>query len=247
MKKFLAKLALFAIISLILISLNPGVVFGNNLTEKDIKELEELKKERDKEYLLNAFEEVSKYEQFCIQDRPKDKETPGDDEGYLITIVEEPLTLDESKEKTSDTPKPDFEVRICYRNYLTYMKDGTRKTVSILAKKCDKFIREFDPEDWHDDLKIGVSCDPVQVYLSKGGTTLLQNYISTIYRWAASLVGIIAVVVIVISGIQISVAGGDTQAIDNAKTRIIQSLTAIAILFLSALILYTLNPTFFTK
>jgi threonine/homoserine/homoserine lactone efflux protein len=67
-----------------------------------------------------------------------------------------------------------------------------------------------------------------------------------LYRWAVSIVGIIAVLLMVFSGIQISTAGGDTGKIDEAKNRIMQSLIAIAILFLSGLILYTINPGFFT-
>ena len=42
-------------------------------------------------------------------------------------------------------------------------------------------------------------------------------------------------------------AGGDTQAVENAKSRIVKSLSGIVVLFLSGLILYTINPTFFTR
>jgi type IV secretory pathway VirB2 component (pilin) len=58
---------------------------------------------------------------------------------------------------------------------------------------------------------------------------------------------VIAVLIIVISGIQISAAGGDQTTVTNAKNRIVQSLGGLVILFLSAIILYTINPTFFTK
>jgi type IV secretory pathway VirB2 component (pilin) len=68
-----------------------------------------------------------------------------------------------------------------------------------------------------------------------------------IYRWGASLVGIIAVTIIIISGIQISASGGDSEAINAGKKRILQSIVGIIVLFLSSLILYTVNPTFFTN
>jgi len=89
-------------------------------------------------------------------------------------------------------------------------------------------------------------CQPVQVLRSDSGVDLLFLYIGTIYRWAASVIGIIAVLVIVISGIQISAAAGEQQAITNAKTRIFQSIGGLVLLFLSGIVLYTINPTFFT-
>ena len=76
---------------------------------------------------------------------------------------------------------------------------------------------------------------------------MLYGYIGMIYTWGASIVGIIAVLIIVISGIQISAGGGDPEAINSAKKRIIQSLSGIAVLFLSGLILYTINPDFFVR
>ena len=59
--------------------------------------------------------------------------------------------------------------------------------------------------------------------------------------------GIIAVLVIVVSGIQISIDQGSGEGVTAAKNRITQSLAGLVILFLSALILYSINPTFFTK
>ncbi|MFA6528985.1 MAG: hypothetical protein WCT46_05615 [Candidatus Gracilibacteria bacterium] len=92
----------------------------------------------------------------------------------------------------------------------------------------------------------GTACRAIQILVSTSGTGLLKFYVLQIYIWAASVVGIIAVLIIVISGIQISASGG-TDQISSAKTRITQSLAGLAILFLSALILYTINPTFFVK
>jgi len=94
--------------------------------------------------------------------------------------------------------------------------------------------------------KASLYCQQVQVLKSDSGTDLLFLYIGTIYRWAASVIGIIAVLVMVISGIQISAAAGEQQAITNAKTRIFQSIGGLVLLFLSGIILYTINPTFFT-
>ena len=91
----------------------------------------------------------------------------------------------------------------------------------------------------------GETCQRVQVMRADSGTELIYNYVSMIYKWAATTVGILSVLVMVMGGIQIITAGGDSGKIDNAKKHIMQSLTGLVILFLSGLILYTINPTFF--
>lgn len=91
-----------------------------------------------------------------------------------------------------------------------------------------------------------LSCTIAERIDGKSGTDLLARYVGAIYRWAAGIIGIISVLIIVISGIQMSIAGGDQGMVDKAKERISQSLMGLVLLFLSALILYTINPTFYT-
>jgi hypothetical protein len=88
-------------------------------------------------------------------------------------------------------------------------------------------------------------CQRVQVIVSKTGPALLYTYIGMVYRWAAGIVGIICVVVLIIGGIEVATAGDDQGRIGTAKTRIFQSIAGLVLLFLSALILYTINPNFF--
>ena len=90
------------------------------------------------------------------------------------------------------------------------------------------------------------TCSTLERITGKSGSDLFGRYVSALYKWASSIVGVIAVLIMVGSGIQISMAGGDSAKIDEAKQRIAQSLVGIAILFLSGLILYTINPTFFS-
>lgn len=90
------------------------------------------------------------------------------------------------------------------------------------------------------------TCSILYRITGKTGVEIFSKYIGSLYKWAASIVGIIAVLIIVYSGIQISMAGADTAKLDSAKHRIMQSIIGLAILFLSGLILYTINPSFFT-
>ena len=190
----------------------------------------------------------------CIQElipNPSnpDKPTEGPDNGYVITTMEEPLNIDPSGE----TGKDDYVTRRCFRNSFQYYSPGDKQThtAPILATSCSataqKLFTDNNPDGKPNKYQVKYSCKEVEVILTKGGSSAIYGYVSMLYRWGASLVGIIAVTVIIISGIQISASGGDSEAVGSAKKRIIQSIVGILVLFLSSLILYTINPTFFVK
>ena len=87
---------------------------------------------------------------------------------------------------------------------------------------------------------------PFCVVKGADGLELLNNYASIIYKWIAGLVGAVCILIIIFSGIQISMGGLSQEEISGSKDRITRSLVGLAVLFLSAFILYTINPTFFT-
>ena len=122
----------------------------------------------------------------------------------------------------------------------------------MLARKCSPKAQELaNNPDYHAPNEPAFNptytCKEVQAILCKEGTCMIYVYIGMIYQWAASIVGIIAVLVIVLGGIQLSAAGGDPDAINKAKGRIMKSIAGIVLLFLSGLILNTINPLFFTS
>jgi hypothetical protein len=80
----------------------------------------------------------------------------------------------------------------------------------------------------------------------KDGLDLLKNYATMVYKWIAGLVGAVCILTIVLSGIQISIGGLSQEEVSGAKDRIGRSLIGMVVLFLSAFILYTINPIFFT-
>lgn len=95
------------------------------------------------------------------------------------------------------------------------------------------------------DPNLSLSCTIQYRITGASGVDIFGQYIAALYRWAAGIVGIICVLVIVVSGAQISMSG-DTGNIDEAKKRIMQSVLGLVLLFLSGLILYAINPGFFT-
>lgn len=80
---------------------------------------------------------------------------------------------------------------------------------------------------------------------AKEGAEFLMTYAATIYRWMTGIIGFIAVLIIVVSGIQI-ITSGVTEQQTEAKARIMKAFSGLALLFLVALFLHTINPTFFT-
>lgn len=228
MKNLFKKLALFALASVILSNFvipsfvaNAGACNPNPLLE-----------------ILEGEE--------CIN---LDEKTSPNDKDKIITIVEEPLSVNPADfGTTGEDGASEFEVRPCLR-ISTVCKD---ENIGIIT---DSFIMSgttYDPceEGVTSGTETGTTyyyCKEVMVLLSTGGPTMIMGFISMIYKWGASIVGLIAVLVIVISGIQISASGGDSSAIDGAKGRILKSIGGLAVLFLSGVILYTINPNFFTK
>lgn len=105
-------------------------------------------------------------------------------------------------------------------------------------KACNKYCVGFQEA-------IPIGKDRVRSISGNSGTDLAMNYVSMIYKFGASILGIIAILVIVVSGTQMIAGGADESNYTDAKDRILQALLSLAILFSSALILRTINPDFF--
>ncbi len=165
----------------------------------------------------------------------------------IFTVLEESMDTP-GTEPGSGTPG---EARACIRYTEILSCDakggGVKKiTNQLLLKECPKGV----PDLGTDESGQYFDCQGVTVLLidpAQGGTGLLQLYLGLIYRWAAGIVGVIAVLTIVISGIQISVAKGEGEpsVVGEAKGRIVQAIGGIALLFFASALLYVINPTFF--
>jgi hypothetical protein len=80
----------------------------------------------------------------------------------------------------------------------------------------------------------------------KSGVDLVANYVGMIYKFGGGLIGLVAVLVIVVSGIQIIAGGANPEGVSSAKTRIMQALLSLILLFSSAMLLKAINPNFFS-
>ena len=156
--------------------------------------------------------------------------------GYPVVIkLYEPMLDDPELGGTTE-----HKIQRCFEHTIT--NDPSNKEIGKFTLNTESKQKCKDP-DIQGTL---YHCIEYQLILSNSGTIVIYTYINTIYRWAATIVGLISVMVIIFSGIQIATSGGETEVLSNAKSRIIKSLSGLAVLFLSGLILYTINPTFFT-
>ncbi len=85
-----------------------------------------------------------------------------------------------------------------------------------------------------------------QVIEGDDGNEILTNYIALVYKLLAGVIGFVAVLMLVVGGIEITTAGANQAGLQSGKDRILAALVGLTLLFLSSLILYTINPTFFT-
>ncbi len=85
-----------------------------------------------------------------------------------------------------------------------------------------------------------------EVITGDGGFGLILDYVVTMYKWGAAILGIICVLVIVFSGARIMLGGLDPDQIGEAKTWIGAAVGSLVLLFLITLVLRTVNPGFFT-
>jgi hypothetical protein len=108
-------------------------------------------------------------------------------------------------------------------------------------------------ELWHGEAIVGESYGPVQAVLvfepgreGEGPFGLLYNYLGLIYNFISGIIVGFSVLVVIIGGIMITTSAGDTTKLDNGKNMIKKALIGMILWFTASVILYTINPTFFT-
>ena len=104
---------------------------------------------------------------------------------------------------------------------------------------CNKYCINFQEQ-------LPIQGHKVRSISGDSGVDLLSSYFSMWYKFGALVLGLIAVLVIVISGVQMSIGGVSEESVTEAKTRIMAAILSLILLFSSALILNTINPQFFT-
>lgn len=150
----------------------------------------------------------------------------------VCTGAEQPAPANSQNQPSPSTPTLKRECATTYTATSACSASTTKEINDQLAagiKKGDTFT----------------VCEPVMIYVSAAGTNLLYYYIGQVYRYMATLGGIIAVLIIIVAGVLRASAGDNTDRISKANAIITKCISGLVLLFLSAIILYVINPNFF--
>ena len=112
---------------------------------------------------------------------------------------------------------------------------------------AEGWVKDTECGGTGDDVKWGKCLPPGKTITSiaLGGKRVFYNigeYVKTGYRIALSVAGILAAVVIIISGLQWTASGGNSEVISSAKKRIAGAAMGLVLAFGSYIILNTINP-----
>lgn len=113
--------------------------------------------------------------------------------------------------------------------------------VSVFLFSGDISLADVDPIELKEPILKGDTTIEISERDSIG---ILQQYTQMIFKFMAGLILLLAVLFIMGSGIML-MTSQDSAGKENAKNNIIQVLSGVALLFLSGLILHTINPNFF--
>ena len=164
------------------------------------------------------------------------------DRDSIFVITEEPLgsptgdlTTNCARKTTCSSgyfePNNPKKVRKCFTTYVEPSQCANTAPPDAKALKDTEQKLEY--------------CEIVQIYSSSGGTSLLYGYIGIIYKYMAGLGSFIAVLMLIMAGVMRSAAGDKPDLMTKANQLAMRCITGLIVLFLSAVILYTINPNFF--
>ncbi len=90
--------------------------------------------------------------------------------------------------------------------------------------------------------------EPTPIEKSEGSYSIriIEDYIAYLYPYVVALVASLALLMVVVGSLEITMAGGDSGKVSEGKDRIMYAIFGLLLLLLSSLILWTVNPTFFT-
>ena len=117
--------------------------------------------------------------------------------------------------------------------------------VTCVAKDCkyELWGGGYIPPTAHGPVQAILTYEPGKEY--QGPFGLLYNYLGLIYAYMSGLIVGIAVLFVVVGGIQMTTSYGNTEKFNAGKARIVKAIIGIILWFTASLILYTINPTFF--
>jgi hypothetical protein len=129
--------------------------------------------------------------------------------------------------------------------------DMFKVTCGIKDTATDKYVCTYVL--WHGEAIISKDERVVQALLVyepgkeyQGPFGLLYNYIGVVYKFLSGIIVAFVILVSIIGGIEMTTSGGDQEKFKKGRERIQKALVGMVLWFLASLVLYTINPTFFS-
>lgn len=123
--------------------------------------------------------------------------------------------------------------------YQTYPQETTGEAVTTTETKQGAIIPRLNVQipglDFTDSVKIDPSTGEVT-------TNLLGLYVAAIYRYLLGAGAVLAVVMLMVGGVQYATSRGNAKAVDQAKERITNAIVGIILLFLAFNIAFLIDP-----
>ncbi len=106
---------------------------------------------------------------------------------------------------------------------------------------------------WYGEALTGNEIGPVQAILTyeegkelQGPFGLLYNYLALIYNYLSGIIIAVVIFIIIVGGVIMTTSNGNQEGFNTGKSMITKALIGMVIWFLASVILYTINPTFFS-
>lgn len=106
---------------------------------------------------------------------------------------------------------------------------------------------------WYGEALTANEVGPVQAVLTyeegkelQGPFGLLYNYLALIYNYLSGIIIAVVILIIIVGGIIMTTSNGNQEGFNTGKSMITKALIGMVIWFLASVILYTINPTFFS-
>ncbi len=163
---------------------------------------------------------------------------------YLIVVFGTLLLLGQTALAQSESSIPELN-SLCWHKADCVEQ---RKVLDPLASPQELERGWISPEgdckgeDWGKCLPAGQT----ETSISFGGRKQflhIGDFLGTMYTYAIGIAAIVAVLMIIVSGFQWALSGGNSETISTSKSHIVGAVIGLLIVYLSYFILNTLNPT----
>lgn len=159
----------------------------------------------------------------------------------------EPLNCIYLLEPIGGRPGYDLYYKTCAANDQGQTQGG--EDGSENAKQS--IICNYQP--WYGSAIVAKDSGPFQAVLAyepgkdyQGPFGLLYGYLGLVYNYMSGIIIAFVILIVIVGGVRIITAGGSNEGVESGKKMIMKAIIGMILWFTASVILYTINPTFFS-